>query len=114
MVPYGSTTQLFKTKQVVAKIVVLAFFTFFYACSILISIKHFFYSKKINFFFFFFFFVCVLNNVFFVRDLFLGGNCLFSHYLVMAAYKQMFKYWCSKLYENYSLKSVVILVKTRV
>ena len=111
MVPYGSTTQLFKIKQVVAKAVVLAFFTFFYACSILISIKHFFYSKKKIFFFFF---VCVLNNVFFVRDLFLGRNCLFSHYLVVAAYKQMFKYWCSKLYENYSLKSVVILVKTRV
>ena len=112
MVSYRSTTQLFKTKQVVAKAVVLAFFTFFYACSILISIKHFFYSK--NFFFFFFVCVCVLNNVFFVRDLFLGRNCLFSHYLVVAAYKQMFKYWCSKLYENYSLKSVVILVKTLV
>ena len=111
MVSYGSTTPLFKTKQVVAKAVVLAFFTFFYACSILISIKHFFYSKNIKCFFFF---LCVLNNVFFVRDLFLGRNCLFSHYLVVAAYKQMFKYWCSKLYENYSLKSVVILVKTRV
>lgn len=63
VVPYGSTTPLFKTEQVVTKAVVLAFFTFFYACSILISIKHFFYSIKIKCFF-------VLNNVFFVRDSF--------------------------------------------